>query len=122
MVKGLGYHICEGRLRELGPLCLQKGRVRKDFINPCRYLKGGCNVCEYLKGGFFSVVPSDRNKRHKPKCRMGCLNIKKHIFTLRMMEDWKQVAKADCGLLIPGDVTNTGSGNWLWVILPDQGS
>lgn len=37
-------------------------------------------------------------------------------------DDGVQVAKAGCELFILGDTTNKALGNWLWVILLDQGS
>lgn len=38
------------------------------------------------EGRLVLVVASHRNNRHKPKGRRDCLNIRKHIFTQRMME------------------------------------
>lgn len=34
-----------------------KRRLRRNLINLCKYLKGGCNLCEYLKEGYFQWFP-----------------------------------------------------------------
>jgi len=59
MIRGLEYHFCADRLRELGLFRLEKRRLRGDLIAAFQYLKGA-----YRKDGeaLFTRVCSDRTK------------------------------------------------------------
>jgi len=92
MIRGKEQLSCEERLRELGLFSLKKKRLRRDLINACKYLKGGCQ-----KDGatLFSVVPSDRTRDNgrKLKQRKFQLNTRKNFFTLRVMEPWNRLPR-----------------------------
>ena len=77
----------EGRPRELGPVSLEKRRLRGDPINVSKYLKGGCREDG---AGLFSVEPIKRMRGngHKLKPRRFWLNMRGHFFTVRVTEHW----------------------------------
>lgn len=67
--------------------------VRKcEGIDGYKYLKGRCKED---KARLFSVVLGDWTKInvHKLKHRRFLLNIRKHLFTLRVMEHWKRLPR-----------------------------
>jgi len=78
---------------------LKKRRLRGDLINTYKYLKGGCQKDE---ARLLSVVPSNRTRGngHKLKHRKFQLNMKKSVFTLRVMEHWNR---------LPGEAVDSAS-------------
>ena len=88
MIQGM-EHLCEDRLRELGLFSLEK---RKPLIVAFQYLKGG-----YKKEGdrLFSRVCCNRMRRNGFKLKEGRfrLDIKKKIFTVRVVRHWNRLSR-----------------------------
>jgi len=87
MIKGLEHLYYRERLRELGLFSLEDSRLREDLLNVYKYLKGECGED---RTRLFPVVPSGktRGNGHQLKHSRFLLNIRKHIFTVRVTEPW----------------------------------
>ncbi|KAK4833011.1 LOW QUALITY PROTEIN: hypothetical protein QYF61_027113 [Mycteria americana] len=82
MMKGLEHLTYEERLRELGLFSLEKRKLRG---GGCK--ANGARLC--------SVVPSARTRGHGHKLahRRFPLNIRKHVFTVRVTEHWHRLPR-----------------------------
>ena len=96
MIRGLEHLLYKDRLRELGLFSLEKRRLRGDFINVYKYLRGG-----HQEGGtcLFAVVPSEttRGNGHKLKHRRFQLNMRGHFCAVKMTEHWNSLPRETVG-------------------------
>jgi len=92
MIRGLEHLFYEERLRELRLLSLEKRRLQGDLIVAFQYPKGA-----YRKDGdrLFSRACCDRTRGNGLKLKEGIfrLDIRKKLFTMRVMKHWHRLPR-----------------------------
>ncbi|KAK4830127.1 LOW QUALITY PROTEIN: hypothetical protein QYF61_008554 [Mycteria americana] len=88
-IMGLEHLSYEERLRQLGLFSLEKIRLRGDFSNVYKYLRGGCKE----DGARLFSIDRTRGHGDKLKSRRLLLNIRKHFFTVRVTKHWHRLPR-----------------------------
>lgn len=99
MVKGLEGKACEEWLRVLGLLGLERRRLRADLVAVCNFLMRGRGEGG---AGLISLVSGDRMRGDGLKLHVGKfrLDIRKTLFTERMIKHWNKLPKE--AVMVPG--------------------
>ncbi|KFM06266.1 hypothetical protein AS27_13354, partial [Aptenodytes forsteri] len=92
MIRGMEHFSYEDRLRELGLVSLEKGRLRGDLIAAYQYFKGA-----YKKDGgkLLSRACCDRTRGNGFKLKGGRFRLdrRKKCFTLRVVTHWHRLPR-----------------------------
>jgi len=92
MIQEMEHLPYKDRLRELGLLSLEKGRLQEDLIEVLQYLKGG-----YKQEGSrpFSMVCCERIRGNGFKLKEGRfrLDISSKFFIIRMVRHWNRLPR-----------------------------
>ena len=100
MMRGLNYLPYEERLREL--FSMERRRLRRNFINDYKYVKGGRQV---VGVGSFRWNRT-RSNGHELEHRKIKLNMRKIFFTLRVTEHWNKMSGEKVEFSFSGDIKN----------------
>jgi len=92
MIRGMEHFPYKERLRELGLFSLEKRRLRGHLVAAFQYLKG---AYEKAGEGLFTRARSESRRGNDFKLKEGIfrLDIRKKLFTLRVVRHWHRLPR-----------------------------